>query len=203
MWLWITDPITHNPQLTGLVAHMRPTRLSARLENLFQPGQPTFSEPFFGRITHLEIIEQDAIHWIGFELIPHLTHVHFKINLSPHFGPIHSTLNTVTWATRNLFEECPRLQVCVLEFVRNVNSMEPYHTPCYLEALEDDRVVYILQGVRFNKNWEALVWGQPDTWDFAEKRVTQQRRDRRRYDACYVYDNDAHGVVPEPTSDEE
>lgn len=81
--------------------------------------------------------------------------------------------------------------------------MEPYHTPCYLEALEDDRVVYILQGVRFNKNWEALVWGQPDTWDFAEKRFTQQRRDRRRYDACYVYDNDAHGVVPEPTSDEE
>lgn len=188
MWFWIT-PSVFDLELANLIAKIRPRQLSVRLNNLLHPGQPNFSEPFFSQITHLAIVDQDVFGWSGFELIPCLTHIRFDIPPCPAQNVLDAAGRTV----RQIFEKCAQIQVCILEFGRSTYDRRDQEAPqpsWYLEGVEDERLVYILQGIDFDRDWAALLSGEPDTWDFADKRVAQQRLERRRYDACYVYDDE-------------
>lgn len=187
---WITLRDRCDPQLAALIAQMRPTWLSARLKNLLAPGPPDFSAPFFSGITHIELVDDEWYKWSGFHHLPCLTHVRVRLP----YGAYGAFVDEITHAVERFLERCPRLEICVLEFAWRGHGKKhlPLHQPIYpLSATqEDSRLVYILQNPVLRRDWEAVLSGQPDTWDFAEARATMQRELHCRLPACQVYDDD-------------
>lgn len=186
---WIS-PHEYDPRLASLIVQMRPTWLSARFEHLLKPGHPDFSIPFFSRVTHLEVLDETWHEWRGFDRLPCLTHI--RVSWPVDFrDPMGAVMDKYSAAVNFLLEQCPRLEVCVLRHGYGEDGLPPSR-PFTLPGVEDDRVVYILQCHAHRMDWEAFLSEQPDTWDFTDARVTEQRENCCRLPASQVYDVCGH-----------
>lgn len=184
---WISPP-EYKPRLGPLITQLRPTWLSARLRHLLNPGSPDLSNPFFSKITHLEIIDEEWYGWSGYDQLSCLTH--FRARLPYSDADVDGIMHQLVVSVESILDRCPNLEVCVVEHLRSsrLEPNLPQHNPLRLQGIADDpRLVHILQSEDLLSDWQAFISGQPDTWDFVEARVAEQRKTRCSLPASEVY----------------
>ena len=162
-----------DPRVTDVVAALRPQKLRISLINLLGTRQPDLSHPFFGSITHLNLLDlyEEWITWSGIHLLPCLSHLVLRMD-----GRSEPPETTVMRITTELLSQCKTLQVCVFRVVKK------FYRPIYskLECIEDDRVVVMFEEECPKLDWYAFQTGPGTcTWARAEAKLEKQKQDRR------------------------
>lgn len=183
IFCWI-KPRGFDPQLADAFAALRPKRVSAHFGGLlYHPNHntPNFAIPFFSQVTHLEAVDFNWYGWSGFELMPRLTHLRVPISDNVLYRD-HSLMKSTL---EQILAGCVQLRVCVVEI--SAYSFHEEDTPLTSWVLDDHRVVWTVQEDDSNADWMAFKRGEPDTWHFADARVTEQEQLHRCMSPCKVY----------------
>jgi hypothetical protein len=154
------SPRSTEPALLPVLDGLRPRRLAADVQRLFNSASPVdFTCAVFSQLTHLHLHNDFHLNFPPTSLaqLPCLTHIAFRIPVLPAY--LHDTL-----------AHCPRLEI--LAFLdTNAKFFDSHLRKFFAENL---CCVFVLVENPL-VNWELGAYGDDDHWQRAERFVRQRR----------------------------
>jgi hypothetical protein len=166
------------PSFIAHLERMRPLRLYIDAYRLFA-GAPTFSNPGFANVTHLELVDADLSvytdeSWRGLVSLPYLSH----LAVNSYYGFIPFSPPRLHW----LLEEAQLLQALILivefdTFFIDTNSNGLHDEPISAYPTHDPRFLATVTNSGGNHlyDWVLGAWGGADVWVRADEFIRLKR----------------------------